>query len=211
MGRYAYANQPKIAQWNLARLAETLLPLLADDEEAALKEGQEALETFAGAFETAYVDGLRRKMGFLEARADDRALINDLLHRMATDGADFTLTFRQLCACAADAGADAKLRALFKDKQGLDSWLQRWRERLGSEKGDAQERAARMRRVNPAFIARNHLVEEALAAAVGAEDFSVFERLLAVLSRPYDDQPGSERYALPPRPEQVVHQTFCGT
>jgi serine/tyrosine/threonine adenylyltransferase len=215
MGRYAYANQPRIAQWNLARLAETLLPLLADDEDAALKEGQEALETFAGVFERAYVDGLRRKVGILEPRAEDRALIDDLLQLMAADGADFTLTFRRLCACAesANAGAvaDADLAALFKNVAGLEAWLQRWRQRLAQESSGAPQRTALMRGVNPAYIPRNHLVEEAIAAAVGAADFSVFERLVTVLATPYVEQPGAERFAAPPRPEQVVQQTFCGT
>ena len=133
MGRYAYANQPRIAQWNLARLTETLLPLLAEDEDAALKEGQDALETFAAAFETAYVDGLRRKTGLLEVRADDRALVNDLLQLMGKDGADFTLTFRRLCACAPSSEGDAELRRSSRRRgtstAGCDAGGRGWKKR----------------------------------------------------------------------------------
>jgi len=211
-GRYAYGNQPRIALWNLARLAETLLPLLAEDREAAIEAANEALGKFAGLFEAAYAEGLRRKLGLVQDLPGDRALAQDLLDRMAGNGADFTLTFRRLCEAAAGTEGDAAVRSLFADPAAYDGWAERWRRRLaddGAATGD--ERAAAMRKANPAFIPRNHLVEEALSAAVDDGDLKPFETLLDILSRPYHDQPQHRRYAEPPRPEQVVRQTFCGT
>jgi uncharacterized protein YdiU (UPF0061 family) len=211
MGRYAYGNQPSIAQWNLARLAETLLPLLAEDRDAAVRMAQEAIATFATRFETAYSAGLSRKLGLFQPRPDDLSLAQDLLERMAGNGADFTLTFRWLSDAAASSEGDAAVRSLFTDPSAFDDWAGKWRYRLAEEGAEANQRRAAMRVANPAFIPRNHLVEEAISAAVNDGDFSPFESLLTVLSRPYDDQPAFGRYADPPRPDQVVHQTFCGT
>jgi uncharacterized protein YdiU (UPF0061 family) len=211
VGRYAYGNQPRIAKWNLARLAETLLPLLAEDKDAAVADAQEALAAFATHFETAYTAGLRRKLGLLQPRPDDLSLAQDLLERMASNGADFTLTFRRLCDAADNPDGDVAVRSMFADAHAFDNWAARWRQRLAEEGGEASNRQAAMRTANPAFIPRNHLVEEAIFAAVSKEDFSPFESLMAVLSRPYEDQPIFGRYAEPPRPDQVVHQTFCGT
>jgi serine/tyrosine/threonine adenylyltransferase len=202
-GRYAYANQPRIALWNLTRLAECLLPLLDGDETAAT----DALATFAPGFQAAYFAGLRRKIGLLAEREGDDELTQSLLNLMATDGADFTLTFRRLCDAAEGPAGNAAVRALFKDAGAYDAWAARWRVRLAAEKSAA----GAMRAVNPAFIPRNHLVEAALTAAVERSDFQPFEDLLAVLSRPFDDQPGVAHYATPPRDEERVLQTFCGT
>ena len=210
-GRYAYGNQPRIAVWNLARLAETLLPLLGEDEEVGLAVAQEALAAFAPRFESAYLDGLRRKIGLSTEREGDAALAQDLLKRMAENAADFTLTFRRLCDAAAAPEGDAGVRALFKDAGAYDEWAARWRQRLREEPGEAKEHRAAMQAVNPAFIPRNHLVEAALDAAVSRGELGPFEELLEVLSRPYEDRPGFERYAAPPEPEQRVYQTFCGT
>jgi len=210
-GRYAYGNQPRIAQWNLARLAETLLPLLAEDQDTAVGIANEALGAFAGRFETAYAVGLRRKLGLLQERQDDGDLAQDLLDRMSRNGADFTLTFRRLSDAAASTDGDAAVRSLFTDPTAYDAWATRWRRRLADGEATCERRAAAMRAVNPAFIPRNHLVEEALSAAVNNGDLSAFETLLTVLSRPYDDQPSHRRYAEPPRPDQIVRQTFCGT
>jgi uncharacterized protein YdiU (UPF0061 family) len=210
-GRYAYGNQPRVAAWNLARLAETLLPLLGEDEDSALAAAQEMLATFGPRFETAYLGGLRRKIGLCTEREGDAALAQDLVKRMAENGADFTLTFRRLCDAAADPEGDATARALFTDPGAYDEWAALWRQRLAEEPGEPAARCAAMRAVNPAFIPRNHLVETALEAAVSREDFGPFRELLEVLSQPYEDRPGFERYAAPPEPEQRVYQTFCGT
>jgi serine/tyrosine/threonine adenylyltransferase len=210
VGRYAYGNQPDIAQWNLIRLAETLLPLLAEDNDAAIKDAEEAIGEFSKVFDTAYAAGLSRKLGLLESRPDDLSLAQDLLDRMAHNGADFTLVFRRLCDAAGPQG-DAGVRTLFADPGAFDNWAKRWRRRLAQEGGEPTERLSAMRAVNPIFIPRNHLVEELIVAAETDWDFSAFEKLLSVISAPYEDQPGFGRYADPPRPDQVVHQTFCGT
>jgi uncharacterized protein YdiU (UPF0061 family) len=200
-GRYAYGNQPRIALWNLARLAECLLPLLTGKEKAA----EEALSAFAPRFQTAYAEGLRRKTGLLTPRPGDDELIQSLLKLMAANGADFTLTFRHLSDAA--EGRDAAARALFKDPGAFDAWTDTWRGRLEHETNPA----AVMRTVNPAFIPRNHLVEAALSAAVERSDVQPFDDLLQVLSRPFEDDPAKAYYAAPPREEQRVLQTFCGT
>jgi serine/tyrosine/threonine adenylyltransferase len=211
-GRYAYGNQPRIAQWNLARLAETLLPLLAEKQEAAVEMANEALAKFASRFETAHAKGLRRKLGLFQERAGDMPLARDLLERMARNGADFTLTFRRLSDAAVSPDRDQVVRSLFTDPSAYDDWASMWRRRLADDGEESGERRAlAMRAVNPAFIPRNHRVEEALSAAVNHADLSVFDNLLTVLARPYDDQPDHKLYAEPPRPDQVVRQTFCGT
>ena len=210
-GRYAYANQPAIAQWNLTRLAETLLPLWPGEEDTAVNDVQDSLGTFAPAFEAAYTTGLSRKLGLHEPRPDDDALAQGLLEIMTQNGADFTLTFRGLSDASANPQDDAAVRQLFAVTNAFDAWMARWRQRLSDEGGSPAERAASMRAINPAFVPRNHLVEEAIVAAVNGGDFSFFENLLSVLSAPYKDQPAFSRYAIPPTPDQIVRQTFCGT
>jgi uncharacterized protein YdiU (UPF0061 family) len=212
-GRYAYGNQPRAAHWNLTRLAEALLPILeqeAGNEEAALASAKEALAAFDPQFETARRAGLRRKLGLFTEREGDAALAQDL-QRMAANRADFTLTFRRLCDAVAGPEGDRGVRALFADPGAYDLWAGGWRRRLEEESVSGQARAAAMRMASPAFIPRNHLVEAALDAAVGRQDFQPFEELLDVLSRPYEDRPDLERYATPARPEECVSRTFCGT
>ena len=211
-GRYAYVNQPRIAHWNLACLAQTFLPLLGPDENTSVLEAQSAIDAFPAHYEAAWLTGMRRKLGLAEAREDDLALAQDLLARMAGNGADFTLTFRHLSDLeAANPDADASVRSLFNDPAAFDGWAAQWRQRLTGERRDDASRQAAMRAVNPAFIPRNHLVEEAIRAAADAENYTPFNDLMAVLAAPYDDQPAAAHYSLPPRPEQTVHQTFCGT
>jgi uncharacterized protein YdiU (UPF0061 family) len=212
MGRYAYANQPPIAHWNLAGLAQALLPLLGDSEESALALANEAVGTFPGRFEEAYLAAMRRKLGLSERREEDAELIRDLLARMSDNGADFTLVFRRLAdELEGEANDRGDPRELFEDPQAFDAWAVRWRSRLASEARPAAECRSDMRAANPAFIPRNHLVEEAIHAAVVEGDLEPFEELVTVLENPFEDQPGRERYAAPPRPDQVVHETFCGT
>src|SRR5450432_3974927 len=210
-GRYAYANQPRIALWNLTRLAECLLPLLSDQQDKAIAEAQSALAEFAAAFTAAYQAGLRNKLGLFTAREDDPALAQDLLDAMARNQADFTLTFRRLSDAALDPGGDAEVRRLFAEPTAYDEWAARWRQRIGDEAQDPAARQAAMRTVNPAFIPRNHLIEAVIDAAVNRDDFAPFEQLLVVLSKPYQDQPTLAGYAEPPKPHQRVLQTFCGT
>jgi len=210
-GRYAYGNQPRIALWNLTRLAEALLPLLAPEQEAAIAQAQEVLGAFAPRFEGAYHAGLRRKLGLATERDGDAALAGDLLSLMTENQADFTLTFRHLADAAAAPEGDEAVRNLFVNPQAYDGWAARWRERLAQEPQDPAERRAAMRAVNPAFIPRNHRVEAMIQAAVQRDDFAPFEELLRVLSRPYEDQPEFARYAAPPEAHERVRATFCGT
>ena len=196
---------------DLARLAETLLPLLSDSEEGAIEMAQAAIGTFGPRFEAAYTRGLRAKLGLTEERLGDLALAHDLLERMAANEADFTLTFRALSEAAADAAGDDAVRPLFRDPSAFDAWAVSWRRRLAAEGGDPARRRETMRRTNPRYIPRNHRVEEAIDAAVERADLAPFERLLAVLAAPFDEQPENASYAAAPRPDEVVHQTFCGT
>ncbi|WP_291867027.1 protein adenylyltransferase SelO [Bradyrhizobium sp.] len=210
-GRYAYANQPRIALWNLTRLAECLLPLLADDKDEAIEEAQAALGGFAERFASAYQAGLQKKIGLFTTRDGDEALVQDLLDAMAKNQADFTLTFRRLSDAVLGLKGDTEVRQLFAEPAGYDEWAARWRQRTSEEPQDPAERHAAMRSVNPAFIPRNHRVEAVIEAAVNRDDFAPFEELLAVLANPYEDQPAFAGYADPPEPHQRVLQTFCGT
>lgn len=210
-GRYAFANQPPIARWNLTRLAEALLPLLPDDQNQAITLAEAALAGFAGAFEAAFLAGMRRKLGLFTQQPDDVVLIGKLMSVMQQGGADYTLTMRHL-AEASDPLCDATLlRTLYADPAGLDTWLVDWRQRLTLEPQFDGERAASMRAVNPLFIPRNHRIEAVIEAAVERDDFAPFEELLAVLSAPFEDRPGLSHYAKPPTQQERVLQTFCGT
>jgi serine/tyrosine/threonine adenylyltransferase len=211
MGRYAYGNQPRIALWNLTRLAECLLPLFSDDQDKAIEQAQFALGEFAEKFTTAYQAGLRAKIGLLTQADGDEALVQDLLDAMTRNQADFTNTFRRLGDAALGAGNDEPVRGLFIDPTVFDEWAARWRRRTASEPQTPAERQAAMHRVNPAFIPRNHRVEAVIQAAMNNDDYAPFEELLTVLSKPFEDQPGFAAYAEPPEPDQRVTQTFCGT
>ena len=210
-GRYAYGNQPRIALWNLTRLAECLLPLLNETQDKAIEEAQAALGEFIEKFDTAYQAGLRSKLGLFTAQGEDRALAQDLLDAMANNQADFTLTFRRLSDAALDPANDREVRQLFAEPAAYDEWAVRWRQRITEEPQQPATRQVAMRAVNPAFIPRNHRVEAVIDAAVNRDDFAPFEALLAVLSKPFQDQPAFAAYADPPKPEQRVLQTFCGT
>ncbi len=208
-GRYAYQNQPSIALWNLARLAETVLPLIDPDKSRAVAAATELLQTFSARFGTAYAAEMRKKVGLSTARDGDDALVDQLLTCMAEQRADFTLCFRRL-ADVAGGGDAAELAALFADPSAILRWLETWRSRLQSEPSTPVERAASMRAASPAFVPRNHRVEEMISAA-RAGDLGPFERLLRVLARPYDDQPDAADLAEPPGDAQWSYRTFCGT
>jgi uncharacterized protein YdiU (UPF0061 family) len=211
LGRYAYANQPRIALWNLTRFAECLLPLLSDDKDKAVEQAQDTLLLFGQQFNTAYKAGLRAKLGLFSEREDDHALAQALLDTMAKAGADFTLTFRRLSDMAGDPLADQPVRKLFAEPEAFDEWVQRWRQRIAEEPQSNEERQAAMRAINPAFIPRNHRVEAVIRAATNCDDYGPFEELLDVLSHPYEDQPVHTTFADPPQPHERVCQTFCGT
>jgi uncharacterized protein YdiU (UPF0061 family) len=210
-GRYAYARQPAIGGWNLARLAECLLPLLSDDAESAVTDAEQALEAYGPAFERAYQGGLRRKLGLLTEREGDADLGRDLLEAMGENGADFTLTFRRLSDAASGQGDCAGVRSLFANPSAYDEWEPRWRRRLEQEPADAASRRAAMLAVNPAYIPRNHRVEAVIRAAVDEGDFAPFHELVTVLSNPFESQPAFARYEDPPADDERVLRTFCGT
>ncbi len=198
-GRYAYGNQPVVMEWNLARLAEALLPLLADDEEQAIAVAVEALGAFRPQYSAAWTGGMRAKLG-LPADADIAALVEDLLPLLQADRVDHTSFFRGLGSAA--RGEAEPARRHFLDLAGIDAWLDRWR----ALAPDPQL----LERTNPVYIPRNHLVEEALAAAVGG-DLAPLDRLLEAVTAPYDERPGLERYAEPAPEHFGAYTTFCGT
>jgi len=210
-GRYAYGNQPNIALWNLARLAETLLPLLDEDENTAIEQAQAVLAEYAPAYEAVYTRRFALKLGLERVEEGDRALVADLLDLMTADRVDFTVFFRQLSDCPFGAEAMARASAHFENAEGFAAWLNRWHSRLATTGRSAESIATAMRAVNPAYIARNHRVEEAIAAAELEGDLQPAETLVDWISRPYDERPGGERYQTGPEPHEVVRQTFCGT
>jgi serine/tyrosine/threonine adenylyltransferase len=215
-GRYAYQNQPTAAHWNLARFAETLLPLIDVDRERAIQKATAVLGEFAGEFEDQWLAGMRRKLGLFAEEEEDAALIRSLLEAMQSGEADFTLTFRRLCDAAESPSTEAAMRRVFAETETAAAksqaeWMERWRSRLAREPQPASEHAAFMRLVNPAVIPRNHRIEQVIAAAVNDADYTPFEELNHVLMRPYEEQSSFAAYAKPPRPDELVLQTFCGT
>jgi uncharacterized protein YdiU (UPF0061 family) len=219
-GRYAYANQPGIAQWNLARLAEAILPLLAADADEAVEIATGVLDGFPARYHHHWLQGVRAKLGLQRAADDqaDAALAADWLALLEADAVDYTLAWRRLADAA--EGRPVPLRELFADAVALEAWLVRWQQRCAAEDGPAtanaappaQRRAQAMRRVNPWIIARNHRVEEALDAASAEGELGPFESLLAAIQRPYDEDPALARYAEPaPAGYTERYRTFCGT
>ena len=212
-GRYAYNNQPRIAHWNMACLASALLPLFGEEQETAMTEAQAAIADFPTQYERAWLSGMRKKLGLQHEEPDDATLIDDLLHIMDEQGADFTLTFHRLSALALlpdSEGEGERVHQLFGEPGVFESWVGRWRERLGADNLSPLARQALMHEVNPAYIPRNHRVEEAIQAALTG-NFSPFNQLLAAVTAPFEKKPGQEHLLLPPLPYQVVEQTFCGT
>ncbi|QGG49039.1 protein adenylyltransferase SelO [Heliorestis convoluta] len=203
-GRYAYGNQPHMAAWNLARFAETLLPLLDEEEEQAVKVAQEAISEFADLYHCNWNAGMRAKLGLFQEEPEDKELIKGLLSMMEKYSADYTNTFRAL---SFDKPAES---ALFKTTE-FESWHKSWQARLERQEESKASSLELMQKSNPAVIPRNHRVEEALEAAVERGDYSVMEKLLAVLSNPYGHSPEHSEYATGPEPSKEPYRTFCGT
>ncbi len=238
-GRYAYANQPRIASWNLARFAETLLALFADDEKEAIAIGQAALARFNERFNYHYHRGMLAKLGLRDEAEGDVDLVTSLLTLMQQHSADYTNTFRRLgyvASLAAEwvhstgnaappameihsqlwkniAAADTEYPGTERLFSGVEfhSWLQNWLARLKSSSLSLAEIAENMRLTNPAVIPRNHKVEEALAAAVSAGDLSAMHSLLDALKQPFRETPENYAYRSPAPPSPVPYRTFCGT
>jgi protein adenylyltransferase len=207
-GRYAYSNQPSIAQWNLVRFAETLLPLIDATQERAIEMATESINAFAARVDEEWSAGMRAKLGLTGDDAKDRDLAQKLLAIMQRTESDFTITFRALCA---NVESNARVPGAIGEDGEFETWLAEWRARGAQETRSGAERAAAMRAVNPRYIPRNHRIEELIQAAVQRNDFSPFETLLTVLAKPFDEQPEFAAYTAPPRPDQRVARTFCGT
>jgi serine/tyrosine/threonine adenylyltransferase len=208
MGRYRYGNQPQIAQWNLARLAETLLPLIDVETDVAVAAATDVLRSFPDRYQAYWSGGMRAKLGLGDVQRGDGELIDDLLAMLSAHKVDFTSCFRALSSSL--LGESAPIRSLFVEPAGFDGWAVRWRTRLFSQNRDPGAIAAAMDEVNPVYIPRNHQVEEALAAATD-DDLGPFRRLLDVLADPFDERPGLELYAAPAPPSFGPYRTFCGT
>ncbi len=198
-GRYAFDQQPAIGLWNLTRLAQAMLPLLdADHGETAAERAHELLDLYKPALSEAYIGGLRAKLGLRDAQADDYALAQRLLDLMADDKVDFTNLFRDLADLqVASDDQDAALRQRFADRARFDAWAADYRARLRQEQSVDSERRAAMHAVNPRYVLRNYLAQQAIEQAEQG-DYSEVERLLTVLLRPFDDQPGMAAYAAEP-------------
>ena len=203
MGRYAYANQPDIAQWNLARLAETMLPLLDDEIEKAADTTEEAVNGFGALYKDKWRSMMRAKLGLFGARAEDESLITDLLDWMQRAGADYTNTFRHLTEEKPPQGKP------YNDKT-FKEWYTRWQAQLAKNTKPLKSSLSLMRANNPAVIPRNHKVEQVLDAATNG-DLKPLKDLLTALQEPYKTRPDLKPYQSPPKPEERVYQTFCGT
>ncbi len=201
-GRYAYGNQPSITQWNLTRLAETLLPLLHEDGDTAMELAKDTLEKFPELFRRHWISGMRSKLGLFTEEDGDAALAQDLLRLMQDNGADFTLTLRGLSGAMGEG-------SFFRDP-GFLRWRARWEERMGRQEETFEQSLTLMRAHNPAVIPRNHRVEEALTAATRNNDFKPLKRLLAALASPFEDRPENAAYR-DPQPFDPGYRTFCGT
>ncbi|MCA3561201.1 MAG: YdiU family protein [Aestuariivirga sp.] len=196
-GRYAYGNQAPIAQWNMARLAETLLAFIDKDREEAIRIATERIEGFPAIYTKYWLAGFRKKLGLVSEEDGDLELIQAMLDSLQMARADFTVTFRSL------SNGEAP--------DALKDWLPAWRARLARDPQTAEERRALMQAANPVYIPRNHLVEETIGAAVERQDYRPFEVMLCVLMTPYVEQAGAERYAAPPAEVDGAYRTFCGT
>jgi uncharacterized protein YdiU (UPF0061 family) len=208
-GRYAYANQPSIAQWNLTRLAETLIPLVDVDIDQAKRLLTDAITEFPLIYKDYYLKGMRAKIGLTKEEDGDSELVNELLTTLENSGSDYTLVFRRLSLWL--LGDEAAVQTLFDDFSEFKSWTRKWRNRLQRETILPEERARNMDQVNPIYIPRNHKVEEALAAAVAHDDMTFFSNLLGILSHPFDEDERNEAFTSPAPASPVPYQTFCGT
>ena len=202
-GRYAFANQPYVAQWNLARLAESLLPLIHDERQDAIAGAEDSLNAFEPAYKDKWLAMMGTKLGLAEADKQDERLVTDLLDWMHSNGADYTNTFR-------DLGRQVLPENQLYQSETFETWHRRWQERLGGEGRSLDSSLSLMRSVNPVVIPRNHKVEEALQA--GEEgNLNPFRNLLKALESPYEEADHLAPYQVPPKPSEKVHQTFCGT
>ena len=208
-GRYAYENQPKIGQWNLAQLAKALIPLYQEDQEVVIQRFVDELDTFNDIYESFWLENMRAKLGLINESEGDLDLVNELLRLMHQGDADFTLTFRSLANVRLNDEIQFKLQ--FNNSINLDDWSSRWLKRVLVNGVSADQCILNMNAVNPLYIPRNHKIEEALDAAVNDNDFELFRSMLNVVSEPYFFRPGFDKYAEPSLSNAEPYVTFCGT
>jgi|SRR6185437_3793660 len=209
-GRYSYSNQPAIAQWNMARFAETLLPLISDDQEEAVVLATAAVGAFSGKFEQQWLGAMRSKLGLIQEQPGDGDLFRGLLTVLHAAQADYTVTFHSLASLLEEGGANSIVDPTLQHSRDFQVWLRQWRDRHAQESAGPELRLKMMRMANPKYIPRNHRIEAVIQSAT-AGDFGPFRALLAVVVRPFEEQPHAEEYTKPPRAEERVFQTFCGT
>jgi uncharacterized protein YdiU (UPF0061 family) len=210
-GRYCYRNQPGIAHWNLTMLAQALLPLIDKETSVSVEKAQEVINTFPEYFSEQHNSGLAKKFGLEELHESDKQMVDNFFEIMSKDELDFTLTFRYLSDLADETSLHPKIKVPDTTKNSLNSWFAGWLQRLGQEAVVKSDRQSMMYRANPAFIPRNHLVELAINEATLNQNYLVFESMKKVLTNPFEFNPSEALYAEPPRPDQIVRQTFCGT
>ncbi|MBZ9610761.1 protein adenylyltransferase SelO [Rheinheimera maricola] len=208
-GRYAWGNQPRIASWNLARFAETLLPLLSEQPEQAVELATQVLQGFNNQNEAEFLRLMAAKIGITAATNEDETLIRDLLNLMSANQADFSQSFRLLSRSVNDSNAGAAM--LFTDKRNWADWAAKWQQRLAVQGVDLAEVSQQMDSINPAVVARNHLVVQAIIQATEHADLTLFNRLQQALATPYTLSDANAAFALPPEPQQLIKNTFCGT
>ncbi len=208
-GRYAYQNQPLIAEWNLTRFAETLVPIVTSETEHSVAMLTEALDEFSTIFENFWLTEMRKKLGLNKPEANDKILIEELLSIMHKAEVDFTMVFRNLSKSL--EGNKVPLCSQFNNLTAFDKWFERWQIRLKREGIDEKKQAIHLNLVNPIYIPRNHLVERALKSAVNDGDMTKFSKLLKLLASPYEEVDGMEQFADPAPPGSSPYRTFCGT
>ncbi|MDX1587841.1 MAG: YdiU family protein [Oleiphilaceae bacterium] len=210
-GRYAYDNQPYVARWNLARLAESLLELIHEDQEEAIRQAREVLEGFIPRYEQHWLATFAAKLGLESPGEADRELIADLLSAMENNEVDFTLCFRRLCDAARGGQGAEAVADLFHSPDDWWQWQARWQQRLEDQPGGGEAAAKRMAAVNPVLIPRNHRIEQAIRAAEDEGDFREFDTLARLLAHPFSESAETVPYQQPPAPGEEVMRTFCGT
>jgi len=210
-GRYAFGNQPVVAQWNLARFAETLLPLLAEDQDTAIDIATKAVHGFMPLYDRLRHEHMQAKLGLFDDHPSDVTLLDDLLAAMVDNKVDFTLLFRRLAEALESPEGEASVRALFANPDDWDQWFPRWQQRLQAQGGEPSQWASQLRTVNPAVIPRNHRVEQAITAAVDEGDFTLFHQLAEDFRNPFTTDTERDERLGPPGDREKVFRTFCGT
>lgn len=211
-GRYAFSNQPIIAQWNLGMLATCLLPFIDANELKAMDLAKEVIHSFREIFRSNWLAGMREKLGLDNSQSNDFSLIEELLNLMHKDRADYTLTFRCLADCHDENSDLTKIYSYFSSRSEFDTWIKSWRDRLRKNKNLHADVTSSIQRVSPAIIPRNHQIERVIKAATEGGDFTPMKQLIDALSNPYENpSKTTQAYMLPPGPDEQVIETFCGT